>query len=358
MSGSSNSMEQDRLVNLGLVASVLWRERRCFYKVLPVVFVLSCVWIFPQPRYYECTVSLAPETQSDKISGNVSSLASSFGLNLGSFSGSDAIYPTLYPELFESPDFLVNLMDIVVETADGSVRTSYYKYLLYHQKVNWLTFPFLWAKIKITNLINGGNKPAGDASELNSFALSYNDFMIMENAKSKLKCKVDKKTDVISISVEDQDARVCAVMADSIKMRLQTFITQYRTSKARMDMLHYLELSNQAKSDYDRAAERYCNYCDSHQNPTLQSVLSEREMLENELGFAQQRYTTLMTRYEAAKSKVQERTPAFTTIKSATIPVKPAGPKRVIFVLAMLVCATIATSGWIIVREHDKIFTK
>ena len=48
-----------------------------------------------------------------------------------------------------------------------------------------------------------------------------------------------------------------------------------------------------------------------------------------------------MTQYQAAKAKVQERTPAFTVIKGAAMPIKPSGPKRMIFVLGMVVVAFI-----------------
>ena len=44
----------------------------------------------------------------------------------------------------------------------------------------------------------------------------------------------------------------------------------------------------------------------------------------------------LMAQLQAAQSKVQERTPAFTLLKGAAVPVKPAGPKRMIFVAFML----------------------
>ena len=47
-------------------------------------------------------------------------------------------------------------------------------------------------------------------------------------------------------------------------------------------------------------------------------------------------YSALSTQLQSAKAKLQEKTPAFTTLQSATVPVKPAGPKRMIFVLSML----------------------
>ena len=56
----------------------------------------------------------------------------------------------------------------------------------------------------------------------------------------------------------------------------------------------------------------------------------------------------MCTQLEAMKAKLQERTPAFTTLKSATVPIKPAGPKRMIFVAGMLILGTIVTSLWLV----------
>lgn len=102
----------------------------------------------PQPRYYNCSVSLAPETTGDNM-GGITSIASSFGLNLGG-SGNDAIHPMLYPELIESPEFLIKLFPIEIKTIDNSINCDYATYLRKHQKSNWLTAPFLYAIKSIT----------------------------------------------------------------------------------------------------------------------------------------------------------------------------------------------------------------
>ena len=52
--------------------------------------------------------------------------------------------------------------------------------------------------------------------------------------------------------------------------------------------------------------------------------------------------------FQQADMKVQQETPAFTTLKSAIVPVKPAGPKRMIFVALMMILSTIATSIYIL----------
>jgi uncharacterized protein involved in exopolysaccharide biosynthesis len=55
-------------------------------------------------------------------------------------------------------------------------------------------------------------------------------------------------------------------------------------------------------------------------------------------------YTAMTTQFQAAQARVQERTPAFTMIKGATVPYRPTGPKRMLFVAGMLIFATILIS--------------
>ena len=55
-------------------------------------------------------------------------------------------------------------------------------------------------------------------------------------------------------------------------------------------------------------------------------------------------YNSICQQLLAAKAKVQERTPAFTTLQSASVPNKPSKPKRMLFVLAMLFLTFIITS--------------
>ena len=65
------------------------------------------------------------------------------------------------------------------------------------------------------------------------------------------------------------------------------------------------------------------------------------------------------TRLEMALAKVQEATPAFTILNNATVPVKPAGPKRMLFVIAMLFLSTVGTVFYIykknIISEFSEV---
>ena len=335
-------------IDLGLIAKTLYEKRKKFFLMWPIVAVLSILWIIPQPRYYNCSVSLAPEANGDDMGGGLASMASSFGINLGG-NGSDAIYPLLYPDLLGSNKFIVSLFDIKVKTDDGTVDTDYYTYLTKHQKKNWLTQPFNKAKNAIVKLFKSEeNATRGNGKKIDAFRLSKRDYDLVEKVKTNITCDVDKKTDVVTITVKDQDRLVSAILADSVKQRLQDFIIEYRTSKARLDLNHYVGLAAEAKKEYDASIAKYSDYCDANQDIILQASISERDKLEADMQLKYNTYNALCTQVEASKAKMQERTPAFTTLKRATVPIKPAGPKRMIFVAGMLILGTIVTSLWLV----------
>lgn len=347
-------MEQNNInsevIDLREVFKKLWSKKKLFVKVLSIVFVLSCLWIFPQPRFYTTSVSLAPESSAAIEGGALSSLASSFGVNIGGMASNDAFYPLLYPDVIASSNFIVSLFDIRVKNADGDIDTDYYTYLTQYQKKNIYTEPFRWMRRKIKSLLPKEKKLTigGENGKANPFCLSEEQDAVVELIKSSISCDVDIKTEVITIKVDDQDKLICACLADSVRERLQKFIIDYRTQKARHDLEYYQSLADEAKAKYESSSKAYADYCDTHSNVILQSYIVERDALENEMQVNYSAYQAFLTQLQAAKAKVQERTPAFTILQCSTVPIKPTKPKRLIFVLGMIVLAIIGTSLYVI----------
>lgn len=341
----------EKIIDLGDVFRMLKLKRKTFYKVWAITFVLSCIWVLPKPRFFTCEVKLAPELMSSLSSrSSLSSLASSLmGVNLGSMTSTDAIYPMLYPELMKSPEFVVGLFDVTVSTYDGSIETNYYTYLKEHQKKNWLTTPINECIGWVTGLFSREEDFEEDDSQEHSidpFDMNKGDYQIVESVISNIKCVVDKKTNVVTITMKDQDKRVCALMADSVKAHLQDFIFKYRTQKVRQDEAHYKHLTDSARLEYENALMNYSLYRDSHKYVKEYSVSEEGERLKKDLDIKYTAYNAFNTQYTAAVAKVQEATPSFTTLKSASIPHRASGPKRKMFVIAMLLLSTLITVLW------------
>ena len=349
-----NEQKKD-VIDLTEVWKLLKTKKKVFFIVLPIVFVLSCLYIFPQPRYYRCSVKLAPEATSENVAGGLSSLASQFGVNLGGAT-QDAIYPLLYPDVVSSNEFVIGLLGINVKSVDGLVNTDYYNYMSKLQKKNPITAPLKKVMRSVTKLFASKDQPGppNKGSGMSAFRMSKKDSELLDQIKSNISCDVDKKTEVITIKVEDQDPLVCATMADSVRNHLQTFITKYRTNKARVDVEHYEKLAKQSKREYEYCVREYSAYCDANQDVMLQSFISKRDELENEMQLKFNAYNAMRTQLEAMRVKLQEKTPAFTTIESATVPVKPAGPKRIIFIFGMCFLATFVTALWLARKQLFK----
>ena len=128
---SSNKISIDFLNLLRAVRAD--KKMMALYLVLAAILGL-CV-AFGTPKEYKSSVMLAPETSSsNSLTSNISSLASMVGMDMDFGKSNDAIYPELYPELFESPEFIVGLYGIKVTTKDHELTTDYYTYMKNHQQ--------------------------------------------------------------------------------------------------------------------------------------------------------------------------------------------------------------------------------
>ena len=337
---NTTNATQKQSITVVDLCKTLWQRRKVFYWVLPVTFVLASAIIMSVPRYYTCEVSLAPETKSVASSSSLLALASSFGFDLKSMSNEDALYPTLYPMIVESPNFLITLFDTPVTTADGEFKGTYYEYLKKKRRISFLK---RW-KYKLRGLVTTEPQPVvpivASKNEHDVFNLSKEQWSAISIMQNDIVCTVGNKTNVINFSVTAQDKMVCAIMGDSVCAALQEFITDYRTAKNRTDIIYYEKVMRDSYQDYRQASEQYVRYKDSHKDMNLEQYRIEALNLENEMQLKYQAYSSFQKQYLATQARLQENTPVFTVLKSASIPLKASGPKRMVFVLVILILAT------------------
>ena len=113
------------------------------------------------------------------------------------------------------------------------------------------------------------------------------------------------------------------------------------------------KLYEETKVRYDDARQKYAAYADANQNVILQRDRNKLIELENEMQLHYNAYTQIGQQLLSAQAKVQEETPAFTTLQSATVPVAKAAPARTKMCLMFLFLAFIGTSVWILYKEGD-----
>lgn len=339
---------------LGQLWQDIKKHKKLYYKVLGITFIVSAIITLSIPNYYKCTVMLAPEIPGgNKGTSGLASLASSFGVNLGGASaGADAIMPNLYPDLMNSVAFRASLFPVKVQQEDGDTAMTYYDYLENHQRMPWWSAGIKFVGDGISSVINsilGIEEETSD--KVNPFRLTKEQMKIVEKMEKKVVCDVDKKTFVITIDVTDQDPLIAATLADSVQTRLQDFITDYRTRKARVDLAYNQKLFKEAQERYEKARLKSAAYTDANRHAIFADKQSERTKLENEMQLQYRTYSQVAAQLQMAEAKVQEDTPAFTTLQPATVPVKKDGPKRIVIAFILFILALLSTTIFILYKQ-------
>lgn len=150
----------------------------------------------------------------------------------------------------------------------------------------------------------------------------------IESLKQKITATIDKKTSMTTVTVTMQNPKIAAVVADSVVKKLQEYIINYRTSKAKEDCIYLEKLFKERQQEYYIAQKEYANYIDSHDDIILQSVRAEQERLQNDMSLAYQVYSQVANQLQVARAKVQEEKPVFAVVEPAVVPLNPSGVSK------------------------------
>ena len=342
--------KSDPIIDFPRLWAALVRRKTTYFKVIPTVVLVVWIISLGLPDYYKCKIQLAPEDNSGQSVSSLAMLASTFGVNLGSNSGGDAIKPMFFPDLMNSVEFNTSLFNIMVKRPTDKAPMTYYDYLKNEQQDPW------WITFKNAFFSDKEEKKTG-LVEVNPFELTAEQTAIAGMIKSKIICDISNslKTQevLVSIEVTDQDPHVAAIMVDSVKEHFQAFVTDYKTKKARHDLEFTEKLYKDAKKDYERARRLYAEFLDGNQDLLLESVRQKQTDLENEMQLLYNNYNAISTQLLAAKVRVQEVTPAFTTLEPATVPLWPSGPNRSRLVVLFTIVALFFTTIWVLYDENE-----
>lgn len=345
------SQQQDEQeIDLLELALNIWAERKWILKCCGWAVLVGLVIAFSIPREYTATATIAPETSDGKSGGGLSSLAAMAGINMNVSSGADAIYPDLYPDIVASTPFITELFNVPVKSLNAKIDTTLYGYLNDYQRSPWWSVA-IYTPLKglgwVVSLFKD-EEVKTDTNKLDPFHLTKEEANIVNMLSKRISISVDKKTGLTTLSVTMQDARISACITDTVMRKLQDYVTEYRTNKARKDFQFQQKLFKRKKKEYEKAQAEYANFADANKNIILLSYRAEQERLENEMRLAYNVYTSVAQQLQMAEAKVQEITPVYTVVEPATIPVKPAKPNKPMVLIGFVFLTGVSCVGWIL----------
>ena len=323
--------------------------RKTIYKAAGIGLVIGIIVAISIPKQYTVGVTLSPEMGNTKA-GGLSGLAASFlGSGMAINEGTDALNASLSADIVSSTPFLLELSTMKIPALEGETMTL--NVYLDEESSPWWSYV-----IGLPGMVIGGVKSLfteeeselvpSDKANLGTIELSKKESKKIESLKKKILASVDKKTSMTTVSVTLQNPKVAAVVADSVVRKLQEYIIDYRTSKAKEDCLYLERLFKERQQEYYDAQKKYADYMDSHDNIILQSVRTEQERLQNDMSLAYQVYSQVASQLQVARAKVQEEKPVFAVVEPAVVPLEPSGTSRKVYVLAFIFLSVCIVIFW------------
>ena len=343
--------EEDELeIDLMEYVRKLWNARKLLLKVAGVAAIVGVIIAISIPKKYTAEVTLSPESGKgggSSISGMAAMLGIG-GINMGG--DANALNFSMTSDIVASTPFILELLDTQVKTLDGKMDTTIVAYLE-TESVPW------WSMIKslpgkavggIISLFSSKEEKEKEEKVINPFHLTPKQMGQVGAIKNIIMTEPNKKTGMTKISVTLQDPLVAATMVDTVLVKLQKYITNYKTSKAQEDCKYWEHLYEERKKEYYEAQEKYAKYSDNNQGVVLQSVKIEQERLQNEQSIAFQMFSQVATQLQMSRAKLQEEKPAFAILEPACVPLQPSGTSRKIILVGIVFLAVAGASAWIL----------
>ena len=344
------SQQEDELeIDLMAYARKLWAARKLLLKVVGIAAVVGLIIAISIPNKYTAEVTLSPE--SGKAGGSsLSGMAAMLGMGNVNMSGdANALNFSMTSDILASTPFILELFDTQVKTLDGEIDTTLIAYL------ETESAPWWSAVMGLPGKAIGGIKSLLSSKKEEQKNQPINPFQLTPRQKGKVTAiqgiiiaEADKKTGMTKIGVTLQDPLVAATLVDTVLVKLQKYITNYKTSKAQEDCKYWEQLYEERKKEYYEAQEKYAQYSDMNQGAVLQSVRIEQERLQNEQSLAFQVFSQTATQLQMSRAKLQEEKPAFAVLEPASVPLYPTGTSKKIILVGIVFLAVAGASAWVL----------
>ena len=333
--------DDDDEIDLFELIKTVWDGRWLIVKTVAVFIVLGLIVALGSPKEYESQVRLMPETQQQSALGGLGGLARQFGVSAGGQQTGDGIPPNLYPDITQSTVFLRELLDYEVRLPEGVNTVTLKDYLREHQSGS-LTGVVSRYTIRLPFTVLGWLLSSGDSEEITAVdhglagsekmqrlvRMSRGEWRILRNLRARILVNVSRDTGVVTVTVKMQDGDIAADVADEVVVRLSSYITDYRTEKARRDVDFIEQRYEEARERFEEAQRELARFNDENRGQLTAMARTEEQRLQSQYNLTFNLYNTMAERLEQARIKLQEETPVVNVLEPAAVPDRRSEPKR------------------------------
>jgi len=358
-------------IDLLELAKTIWSKRMFIVKVVAIGAVIGVIAALLSPKEYKSTATLMPE-YSTESQGGASSLLRQYGGLLGVSGGSytsnsNAIRVDLYPNIVQSTNFQLKLMDQPFYFSDINQEATLFDY---YTELNSPGVLGILAEytIGLPGKILGAILPKkelmttvpGDTNESMVLNLSKEEFGVISTLRQKITASLDEESGIVSVSVTLPDNIAAAAVTEYTIKELTEYLTEYRTGKVLRDLTFVEEQLVMAKVRFEEAQQALAEFRERYQGNLSIRNQTEEQRLQSEYQVAFNLYNGFTQQFEEARLKVQEETPMFKTLEPVQVPLNDETSGAMILIVFIMLSGIISI-GWIFVQpflEQFKTFTE
>lgn len=328
----------------------LWQNRKKIIIWSVVGLIIGVCIAISIPKEYTSMIKVAPEGQSGNASSSLGAIAGMMGVGVLQTGNKDGLTIDMYPEILTSSPFLLEFANINVSYKGGTIPFS--DYLLEHTKKAWWKSLAELPGMAISWVVSIGSESPKEIPTIKNTVGMQQYFCYL--MKRGIQMSIDKKSDIIKVETTFQDPVITKIISDSVLVKLQKYIINYRSAKTRQNLESNLAMLEQAKDRYYNADLEYAQAQDKNQNLIAKSAAVKLDRLRNERDLAFQIYQQLATQVEADKIKLHEEQSIATVIEPATTPLSPSAPNKLMIIVVMTLFGGFVSAGMIVIKNYIK----
>ena len=357
----------DDEIDLLELAKTIWSKRIFIVKVVALGAVIGVIVALLSPKEYKSTSTLMPE-YSTESQGGASSLLRQYGGLLGVSGGSyssnsNAIRVDLYPNIVQSTNFQMQLMQQPFYFSDLDTTATLFEYYTELNSAGVLGFIAEYT-IGLPGKILGAILPKkelmtsvpGEANESMILNLSEDEVEVIKLLREKITASLDEESGIVSVSVTLPDNVAAAAVTEYTIEELTEYLTEYRTGKVLRDLIFVEEQLVMAKVRFEEAQQALAAFRERYQGSLSIRNQTEEQRLQSEYQVAFNLYNGFTQQFEEARLKVQEETPVFKTLEPVQVPLNDETSGAMIL-LVFIMLSGIGSVGWIFIQPLISQFT-
>jgi uncharacterized protein involved in exopolysaccharide biosynthesis len=333
----SRPLQDDEIsVNFGEIYGALKKYKILIATTAFIFAVLGAIYSLTLSSEYEASVRLVSETPEGGKSigggglGGLSSLANLAGINLGGMTGTDAIQPTMYPNIVQSIPFLQELTNAKIYNPKIKKWQLIKEYL--QEKTANAPLQLFSKEEDLTEQFDKDLKnviiPLNNGEKIDIINIGKKEAGSLKKLKSYILVEIDKKTSLIVIKCTLPDPVIAANLASLVQNQLTRYVINYRTEKVKKDLAFLTLRQAESRKRYDQALFTYSNYKDQNRNKFLNVAKTQEKKLQYEVDLAFNLYSSLSSQMSESQIRVQKETPIFKVLEPAQVPLTRSSPKR------------------------------